>query len=85
MLNLIVATLALLQSSPETVRFANGDLAEGYSSGEGCVNEDRCGTFIREEATGQIIMFRDRWIHGYVSTGRGQEVVKQVTTDQSER
>lgn len=67
------------QTPPEIVRFANGELAQGFELGRGCINRERCGPYIRHIESGEIIMFRDRWIHGYQSTSRGQQMVKVVS------
>lgn len=79
MLNALIMALLVSQGAPEIVRFANGDLAEGYESGRGCHAPNECGDFVRHIATGDIIMYQERWIDGYEETGRGQEVVKSPT------
>ena len=78
---LTVAALLVQHAEPEIVRNEQGELAEGYSIGQGCHAPSQCGEFVRDDATGSVIMYRGQWATGYVETGRGREVIKLPPND----
>ena len=73
---LVTAALIWQAVTPTLVRSSEGELQAPYQSRQACLSEERCGEAVLNSDTGQIVMFMDLWIDGFIETGNGQEVVK---------